>query len=151
MADPALTQVVNALATQITVTNGPGVFVDRDDAEPIDGSERPAKVIRVTDVVLDERMETGLTAQLHIATIDIDHYVDTDTSDNLTFQHNADLADTVALIGADDTLGGKVFELVMVSVTANADNVPDSGVAILTLQVKFQTHLYDWTVLVPIH
>lgn len=147
MPDPAIKQVVDQLAAQITEASGPSIFTDRGDAEPIQDGERPAKVIRVTDVVLDEYMEQGRGAQMHIASIDIDHYEDIDSTDNLNSTLAASVADTVRLIGADDTLGSRVFELTMVSVTANADDTPDVGVAILTLQVKFLTDLYDWSVI----
>lgn len=145
MADPALTQIILALQARLTVAGGPNIFVNRDDSEPIQPSERPAKVIRAVDVSLDERMETGESAQVHAATIDIDHYADADMLDNISFQHNADIAETVALLHQDWTLGNLAYEMIPMSVTANADAVPESGVAILTLDVKFQTAFGDWT------
>jgi hypothetical protein len=146
--DAAIIQIVKTLQEQLTVTDGPGIFIDRDDAEPIQPAERPAKVIRVTDETLDEMQEMGRGAQLHIATIDIDHYEDSNVTDNLNSQLANEMAATVALIGADDKLGSKVFELTFVSAIANADDVPDAGVAILTMQVKYLTELYDWTTII---
>jgi hypothetical protein len=150
MPDAALIQITSAIKAQLEAAEDANIFADRDDAEPIQESERPAKVIRCTDVVLDEYMEQGLSSQLHEATFDIDHYADADSSDNLNTQLSNMIAATVPLLAEDNwSLGGKVFEFVFLSVTANADDVPDAGVAILTFKVKFLTPLGDWTTIIP--
>lgn len=146
MADPAVTQIVAALRTRwLGLSPAVNVFVDRDDSEPIQDHERPAIVIRVVDVALDERMEMGDSAQVHALTIDTDLYLDADVVDNLSAQHNLLASRMVAKIGEDWTLGGKVFEFTPMSFTASADVVPAAGVGILTWDAKTQTALWDWT------
>lgn len=159
--DPALTQIVKAfgilLGEMDDIDGQPvHVFVDRDDSEPIQPAERPAIVVRVVDVSLDERLDGGSsTVQVHAGTFDLDFYVDADMADNVSFQHNKMIADAMALIQADAhgsppswTLGGRLYELVPMSVTAASDVVPAAGVSILTFDGRWQTEFADWTKIV---
>lgn len=151
MADAALAQLMAALAAQIADpgVGAAAVFTDRDDANPVQPGERPAKVIRCPDVVLDEHMEMGDFVQLHIASFEIDHYEDVDTEDDLNTKLSNAIAATVAAIGTDPMIGGRVFELTFVAASAAADNVPDAGVAVLAFTAKFLTQRYDWTQFIP--
>lgn len=151
MADPAQTQVIDALHAALETITGIDdlqVFTDRDDSEPIQPGERPAIVIRVVDVSLDERNEQGEATQMHAATVDLDFYVDADVADHITKQHNVMIAAAIAKINEDWTLGGLVFWNTPMSVSAHADAVPAAGVAILTLDIRWLTKFNDWTTII---
>ena len=146
--EPALTKVIVKLQDRLSSLPGITIFVDRTDDEPVTPDERPAIVIRAVDQVLDERQEEGEDAQQHSVTIDLDFYVDADTLDNIGFQHSKIIADAVALIQADWALDNHLFDLSLQSITSAADSVPATGVAILTMEVKYLTLFADWTVII---
>lgn len=148
MAEAALTQVITALATQITHT-GFQVFVDRDESEPVQEEDRPCAVIRTPDISADEMAaENGeATIDWH-AMVEIDFYEDRTDSDNISFAHNERIAHVWTLIQADPTLGNKVYWLAPAGVTANSDQVADLGVAIFGLDVRWMTRFDDWTAII---
>lgn len=144
MADPGLTQVTNAISTQIA-RDGVNVFVDRDESEPIQPEERPAIVVRVAGGPLNEANEQGESVINWRPTFELDHYIDTDSAANITFAHNQMVADTWALLVADRTLGNLASMMTPAEVSSDPDRVADVGVATFSLEVWFDTAFDDFT------
>ena len=142
---PALTKIVDALADRLRAMPQVNVFSDRDGSEALMREELPAIVINVLDVDITERPELGNAAQVHSATIHLDFYENFEVWSTITARHREMIAQAMAIIHADWSLGGMLRELNPIGISKADDVLADQGAAVLEIEIKFLTAFGDWT------
>lgn len=131
----AIRKVLKALAALPNATCGANIFIDRSDDEPLDASERPGMVLRVPHIAFSLR--EGMT--LNTATVQADFQSGNTAGETIDAVNQQAIADFIAAIGADRTLGGMLQTIEEADASGSEQSGADVGCAILTLEALFFT------------
>lgn len=142
MSVPAITRVRAALFAVLAATPALNWFDGRSDDEPIDESERPAGVLRFTEVAFETGQGGGLV--MHTAAFEIDLFAGGNSFNDIDGANAVAMSDVNAAIQADDTLGGLCAYCNLTGMTGSAESQPDVGAITLTGELMFFTPENDF-------
>lgn len=117
-------------------------FIDRSDADPIPEAQRPAGMIRLLDVSFS--MHTEMNQTIHRATCHVEFVSDGGCGETIDLVNQRGIADIVAVIGNDRTLGGMVHEIEENAASGAEADGADVGSALLELDVVWFTPRGDF-------
>jgi hypothetical protein len=140
--EPAIRKVVKALQQRIIPIPQVHVFIDRSRVDAVGEDERPAIVIRVSDMSFDQ---DGQGETVHTAAIELDIYEESLTFESITARHMAIIRDVIEAVHSDRTLGGLMQSFEERGATSDEDEVPDLGCAVLTFEAQFRTPRGDFS------
>jgi hypothetical protein len=142
--DPAVIKVRDA-AVALILAGKPAWTVDgeRGEEEPIQETERPAALPRISNHQFEAEM--GLGEMRHRCILDIDLYEVALSDGGMTKELAIMVADVNALFHADRTLGGMVESLEFIDAITDPNETPDMGVCTLRGELTFITPRGDFT------
>lgn len=141
---PAIRKVQDALAALPSDTIGPRSYIDRSESNPLQADELPGRVIRVVDVAFE--LTEGMT--LHRVTFQIDFLSGNNAWDTIDLINQCAIAEFIASIHADRTLGGMLQSLEEQNTSGSERAGADTGAAILQVQALFFTPRGDFYTIV---
>lgn len=131
MPETAGRKVLAVLAALPVPTIGAPAEIGRDtDDEPFQQSELPAWVLRILEVSFEPFQDMTLAT----ATIQADFICKATSAGVIDLVNQNAIAEFVAAIHADRTLGGRLQSLEEATATGSEQNGPNTGAAILQLQ-----------------
>lgn len=143
--EPAITKIVTAFAALLTAgLPGQQIFTNRDSAEPLDETERPGIVVRVTEQQFTN-FELGMGETLHSAALELDLYESAPSLDTITSRHAVTIATIVSLIHANADFKKMLQECEPQAASGIEEDVADVGATVFAIAIKFLTPSTDWT------
>jgi hypothetical protein len=117
----------------------PSLFViaDRTDDEPLSEGEWPAAIVKVLTVQMSHGPEQGQT--MHDALIHIECQSGNTATNGIDATNQTTIADIIAAIHADRSLGGRVEDCEEDQSDASENAGVDVGAAVLLVRTRFYT------------
>ncbi len=140
--EPGSVKVRNAMFVMLQGVSELTWFNGRSDAEPVREDQRPAGVLRFTEIAMDTGLGGGLTQ--HDVTFEIDLYADGDAFNDIADDLETYVSAINAALMADTTLGGLVGDVTLTGRTGSAESQPDVGALTLVGSTFFFTPQDDF-------
>lgn len=134
MADAPITKILTAIKALVE-TPSLTFHINRTDDEPLDESERPGVIVRVPHMAFEDYSNQG--QDLVRATLHFDFMSSGTAGETIDEQNQTGIAETLKLIAADRTLGGRLHRWEATAVSGSEQNGADLGTAILEMEVVF--------------
>jgi hypothetical protein len=147
MPDPAIRIVQNRIRNECESIGGYNVFVDRPDAEPFDEADYPAINIRAVTVQFDAAPD-GQWQTMHRAKFQLDCISGREVGEAIDLINQRAVADIIAALHADRTLGGRLQDLNEIAVSGSELDGADIGSALLEIEALFFTPRGDFYTIV---
>lgn len=147
MPEPSTRKVQEALRVLIDTIPGLTVIVDRDDSEPVTASERPAVLIRMPSVQIEPAPDGNWNYLLR-ALVHFECLSNNRVGETIDAINQQTIADIVAAIGTDPTLGGRLQILEPSAISGSEQDGADVGAAIFEMEAGWFCPRHDLSTIV---
>jgi hypothetical protein len=134
VADAPVTKILTAIKALVE-TPALTFHINRTDDDPLSESERPGVIVRVPHMAFLDAASQG--QDMVRATLHFDFMSSGSAGETIDEQNQTGITDTLKLIAADRSLGGRLHRWEVTAISGAEENGADLGTAILEMEADF--------------